>query len=513
MTDGAETVDAPDDEAADDRDRGAVDPAGAGRWHDGLSWAMVGVLGSLVLVTRLPGLVSGRTFNTDEATLGIGGRALAEGGSLYVDVIDRKPPLPFAVYGLVGTEHLALVRLVVAGLLLVAALVAASEAFRRWGAGAAWAAGVVMVLGAAALAPADAQAANFELFALLPIVVAVVAAARGRAGWAGVALAVAVLCKQPAAATVLPVGWSWWATRRWRGVVVGIVAGAVTGLVLAAPFGIGRVVEWSLLGTGGYLSLDPSDLGFAAVRLLALAAIAVGFWGGAWLLVAAGGRPAGPVEAADPPERRREVDLWLLLAGSLLGVVAGFRFFPHYLLQALPAVALLAARGYARRPAWHRPALAWGAVAVAAAAVLAWGVVAAPDPSPQTALGRYVEANTRPGDQVLVWGNLPEVYWLGHRQPAGGFTHSEFVTGYSGGRRHTEASEATVPDRQLYDDWIARLEADPPALVLDTAAAEIRGGEQFPIDRFPQLQRFLDRHYRKRTTVEGVPIYERTAGR
>ncbi|MBX3286300.1 MAG: glycosyltransferase, partial [Actinobacteria bacterium] len=60
------------------------------------------VLGGLVAVTRLPGLLAARTFNTDEATLAVGGRALRGGGSLYVDVIDRKPPLPFAAYALAG---------------------------------------------------------------------------------------------------------------------------------------------------------------------------------------------------------------------------------------------------------------------------------------------------------------------------------------------------------------------------------------------------------------------------
>lgn len=468
------------------------------------------VLGALVAVTRLPGLLAARTFNTDEATLAVGGRALRDGGSLYVDVIDRKPPLPFAAYALLGTEHLQLVRLAVALLILATALLLADEGDRRWGEGAGWVTGVAAVLGAAALGPADAPAANFELFALLPIAVAVVMAARGRAATAGVALAVAVLCKQPAAATIVPVAWSWWATRRWRGVGVGLAAGAVAGLVLAAPFGLRNVVEWSLLGTGGYLALDAGDLGFAAVRLVALIGLALLFWGGGWILVAAARRRADAPHAPDAPEptaSRADLDLWLLLGASLLGVVAGFRFFPHYLLQALPAVALLAGRGAARRPAWVRPALGWGIASVGVALTLAWAVAVTDPPQVEVDLARYAREHTTPDDQILVWGNEPEVYWRAHRLPAGGFTHSEFITGWSGGRRPRTVTEANVADRELYDEWIARLEADPPELVLDTAAADLRGGRWFPLQGFDALADLVRERYTRVATIEGVPVY------
>ncbi len=477
------------------------------------------ILGA-TLVTRLPGLVSSRVFNTDEATLAVGGRVLAGGGSLYVDFIDRKPPLPFAIYDLVqrltGTDDLRPVRLVVAVLIAASALVVASEADRRWDRRAAWVAGLALVLGASALGPADAQAANFELFALLPISLAVVAAARGRAVLAGVALAIAVLCKQPAAVTVVPVAWSLWHTRRQRGLAIGAASGAVAGLLLAAPFGIGLVLKWALLGTGGYLSLAPADVGAAAVRLLALTALAVAFWGGAWLLIV--GFPPGtgrrmrpvPVPGAERSLAGRhgpDLDLWLLFGASVLGIVAGFRFFPHYLLQLLPAVALLAGRGAARRATLIRPAAMWGVGAVAVALVLA--IVAAINPVPpvERQVSAYVHTHTKPDDLILVWGNYPEIYWRSGRNPAGGFSHTEFVTGYSGGRRHTVASQADVPDVDLYRRFLARLRRERPVLIVDTAAPDERGGRFFPISNFPAITATLRSGYRRVATVRGVPIY------
>ncbi|MCU1497970.1 MAG: conserved rane protein of unknown function [Acidimicrobiales bacterium] len=474
------------------------------------------VLAAAVVVTRMPGIVTGRLFNTDEATLSIGGRELARGGSLYAGVIDRKPPLPFALYALFGGGDLRPVRIVIALFVLTAALVTASEARRRWGVRAGWVAGLVVAVGATALGPMDAQAANFELFALLPIVVAVTTAARGRPASAGVALAVAVLCKQPAALTIVPVAWLWWRSGRWRHVALGLAAGAATGLSLSIPFGLAKVVEWSLLGTGGYLAMSPSDVGFALERLLWLVVLTVGFWGGAVLLTAAPrfrrartdrSRPAGDGPGGDAAPGDA-IDAWLLLAASAVGITAGLRFFPHYVIQLLPALALLAARGSTLvRPAVVRAAVVWGVGATVLAVGLGWFLPLDPEPRYDRNLAAYARAHTSPSERILVWGNVPEVYWRADRQPAGAFTHTEFVTGYSGGRRPRAASEAGVPDVDLYRDWIDRLRADPPALVFDTSAARIRGGEWFPLDRFPSLTRLLDERYRRVATVDSVPVY------
>src|ERR1019366_6543842 len=58
------------------------------------------------------------------------------------------------------------------------------------------------------------------------------------------------------------------------------------------------------------------------------------------IVIAAVGQASRPV----PAERRRWL-VWLLV--SLVGVAAGFRFFPRYYFQILPVVVLLAARGFA----------------------------------------------------------------------------------------------------------------------------------------------------------------------
>ncbi len=488
------------------------------------------VLGLLTLATRLPGLVSARAFNPDEATLAVGGRTLLDGGSLYVDLIDRKPPLPFAAYaavfGITGSEDLRWLRLLVVVLVWATALLVSSEAVRRWGPRAGLPAGIALVIGAAALGPSDAQAANFELFALLPMTAAVVLAARRRTWAAGACLAVAVLCKQPAAVAALPVAFSLWRTRGWRGLLQGGLTGAVAGLALAAPFGVGRVIDWSLLGTGGYLKVNLRDTGFVARRLGESLFLALGVWGGFAVLVAAPGqahlrgvrerigghrwRPLGWIgEWRERRPGRSDLDIWLFLAVSALGIVAGLRFFPHYLIQVLPALCLLAGRGVARQPRWLWVTGAWTIIAGLITAGLAWNLVVASPPSLERSLADAARSRTAPGDEILVWGNVPEVYWLADRQPAGGFTHTEFITGYSGGRRPVPLSDATVSDPELYRDWLRRLEAHPPELVFDTSAAGVRGGYWYPADRFGAFDDWLQAGYVHVATVDDVPVYRR----
>ncbi len=492
---------------------------------DALPRRLVAVVVGLVLVTRFPGFTTGGPFNSDETTLAVGGRALAEGGQLYVDVIDRKPPLPFLAYRVLGGYEvgagLVVMRLLIALLVVATALGVAREAGRRHGRRAAWLAGTVAAVSAAALGAADAQAANFELFALLPITLAFVMASRGRAEAAGISLAVAVLCKQPAAVTAIPVAVCLWRAGRWRSIARAGGAGAVAAIVLSVPFGVGRVAEWALLGNGGYLAIDAAELGFIAVRALAGLGIVVAFWGGAWLLAlwpapaeVIGGGPSETTAvvspttdgSASPPEDR---ELWWFLGASLLGVVAGFRFFPHYFLQLVPAIALLAGRGAARRPSLVWPAVALMAVSGALAFAMAWVASTQTEPSWEQPVATAMAEASPCGQPVLVWGNVPELYWRSARLPAGGFTHTEFVTGYSGGRRHDVATEANVPDRELYDEWIARVRLERPPVIVDTAAADLRGGEYFPIRNFPALQQMIDANYQVLEVVDDIVIYLR----
>ena len=171
----------------------------------------IGLLLLLLVVAaalRVPGWVV-PVFNSDESFLATQAEVLNHGGRLYEDAADRKPPIvPYlyaATFRVLHTTGLWSVRLLATIAVALTGWLLALEAHRRWGTRAAWLAGLLFVLGTVAFAPQDGQAANFEIFMLLPMTAGVVLAARRRPASAGVAIALATLCKQTGAAALLPV--------------------------------------------------------------------------------------------------------------------------------------------------------------------------------------------------------------------------------------------------------------------------------------------------------------------
>jgi hypothetical protein len=462
------------------------------------------LFGALALATRLPGLISGRVYNADEATLAVGAQSLLDGGDLYQTIIDRKPPLVFLLYSgvfrLTGTDDLRPVRLLAAVIVVATAVLIAREASDRFGPSAAIPAGMLYVLGTVAMMPDDAQAANFEIFMMAPTVLAVRWSRKGYAARSGAAVAVAAMCKQPAGATLIPVAWL---VQRngggWKAVGRCIAGAGVAAAVIAVPFGVGEVVRWVVTGNSDYLAIGIDDLGFYAVRLVVAAGVFMAaHLGLLWL-------------AATHRRVRDDADLWLWLVSGVLGVSVGFRFFGHYLVQLLAPLCLIAAGAIARNVKLARPALILAAVSAAVFVSAAAAPGLFDEQPPYEPLAEVARFSTTADETILVWGNVPEVYWAADRAPAGGFTHSEFLTGYSGGRPNDgELTQDDVP-ASVWDEFGDRFDADPPALVFDTAAAGIRGGDDFPMDAFPELQQRIDRDYELLITVEGVDIYRRVA--
>ncbi|HEY0521658.1 MAG TPA: hypothetical protein VGC84_19360, partial [Ilumatobacteraceae bacterium] len=164
----------------------------------------------LTFVLRAPTFVS-RIFDPDEAAIGVQAMVVRAGGTLYTDIYDRKPPLPPLLYAasfsLTDSTDVRLMRVLVTVLLAVAAVLVAMDCLRRWGPLHAWCGGILMITGALALFPADAGAANYAHFALLPGTAAIVWARRGTlssAILAGVALGLAILTRQSWLLGVVP---------------------------------------------------------------------------------------------------------------------------------------------------------------------------------------------------------------------------------------------------------------------------------------------------------------------
>src|SRR5262249_12690890 len=189
--------------------------------------------------------------------------------------------------------------------------------------------------------PAETQAANFEVFMLLPACLGMALAGKRSpfgALAAGALIAAATLCKQTAAVTLIAAAYRVWRTpARWRGLLVlGLSFAAVIGGV-AAAMGPREFYFWTVGGNAGYLSTD-GVLGYAVGRFaLITGSFLVANFALCWL-----------VARAAHTRARADGDLWIWLTTSAVGGAAGARFLGHYYLQLLPPAWLLAS---APRPA------------------------------------------------------------------------------------------------------------------------------------------------------------------
>ncbi len=479
-------------------------------------WArLLPLLAAVAALTRLPSFLR-PLWNPDEGFLATEARMLAHGGSLYTTVVDRKPPLlpwlyegAFALFGDRSLEPLraaALLAQVTAAVLLASTARRRARPAVRDRAGAL--AGLGYLLVSIGLAPADSQAATFEVF-MVPWTVAAFwwadrAAGRGAAvRWlpAGLAVAGAALTKQTGAAVLLPLAVLLWRgepgerrAARVRGAAWLAAGFAAPVAAVAAAVGPGGLLFWTVTGSGAYVSASGAwalaagrGLGNAAIVLAACAGFVIP-------VVMRRGRAGGP-------------EVWAWLAASALAVATGFQFYGHYYLQLLPPLVLL---GTAALDAGPRPGLRAAAVwtAVASCAFLVWGL-AAPRTEVRHArtVAAAIDARTAPGQPVLIWGMHPEQYWLSRRPPASRYLTAGFLTNFSGGRGGARTGERyAVPG--AWRTFRRETAARPPALIVDDS----RGAPYGP-DRIGGLRLLLRSGYRRVGTADGAVLYARDARR
>ena len=482
-----------------------------------MSWGawMVSVLGLVTIVSRSPGLLYNGMFDRDESYLAVTGDVLRQGGTLYVDVIDRKPPIVPIMYSMFRewSVDMRTIRFVVALLIFLNGVVVAEIVRRLAGSRrAALFAGVLSIVGTALFLPADAQAANFELWGLLPASVAILCVVVARSTdrspllWfalAGVAVVFAANCKQPYIAVAIPVLIE--ALRRvdgkWRAVAATVAATAVGAAVGAIPlfvfFDGAQMIRWVWSDNSDYLNGGIST-GRAAAIGVALTAVFVvlhlPLFYGLWAVIRR--------------QVRADVTMLAWLGASLLVIPIGLRFFGHYFQQLVPPLAVLTgcALVSASRRVWQ---VLMSLTVALLAVMLTLAFVYRPDLTNYTALGRYVQSTTTPDERILVWGALPDVYVASQRLPSGVFLHGGYLTGNWASRAHPlpESVIAAEPFRSRWDMFFEDVAKHPPAVVINAARPDtdwaMYGPESFPIGTW------LDRCYNIDRVVDGLAIWRR----
>ncbi len=481
-------------------------------------------------------------LSDDEATYCVVAREMLQGRVLYRDVVDHKPPLIYVTYAatetLGGREHgMFLLHLLTILVVWATALVLGRIAGRttgppdQGGDDVPFAASLLFVIFTTTLLDFDALAANCELYMLLPLTASVLCYLRGfaepraRAGTlaaAGLLVGVAMLYKYQAAVQLplYAVHLALVHRRRWTAVAGGW--GAVA-LGFAAPIGLCLWVmrrAGALDGALFWFSFNAAyikqgmQLGEVAAR--AVRRVPYGILPALFLWVLA-------IRAGFDRWRRRQEDplaLFLVwwLAVSALATTAGGRFFGHYFHQVTAPLAVLAAPGALR--IWRaRRAVGVAAVGVPAAAFLLIGLFHAPaaravgalEPD-YGAIARFIRARSRPTDSLVVWGNVPVLYFEAQRPLGSRFVFSNYLTGLSPATRTQSDPAADASANVVSESWemfVSDLSSRLPSLFVDTSPGNLGAYGKFPVARYPRLASIVDRNYALLGEVAGARVFVR----
>jgi len=482
-----------------------------------------GALVVLTVVTRLPLLVHPGPID-DEVMYSVVADVMVDGGRLYIDAVDRKPPLLFwtysALFTLAGPHNwlaLHFVALLWTLLTMLGLYALARDMFD-----------VETGVAAAALysvfqpwATPKNLAFNGELMMNLPLVWAwVLAFGRARLRWrleltaAGALLATAFLLKQPAAIAAVPVGLyvllpQYRAARGYTWAQSVVHAGWLTvGFVGALGVTAAALYVHGNLSQAVFWTRAANDVPFVFWERGVLHTMA---FGAACLPLVVGAALARAGQAFDGRAAERTA-VWLLVVASVMGVAAGGRFHPHYYIQLVAPLSIAAAPalvGRVRRfgSGWQlEPAVMrrWVAVMAVGFWLAAWWVLAL-EPR-DTEAGRYLRTHAAPGDRIFVWGQSPRIYLDAQRLPASRFITSFALTGYifGPGVPGVDTRHRIVPGAwdQFADDMAAR----PAAFIVEVRSHR---AVHYPIEQFPMLSRLLAEHYRAVAHVAEGVIYRR----
>jgi hypothetical protein len=202
--------------------------------------------------------------------------------------------------------------------------------------------------------------------------------------------------------------------------------------------------------------------------------------------------------ATRKPERTA---LFGLLIASVIGAAAGARFYPHYYIQLVPALALLAAPHYVQlwgnrtRPRFwfFRPAVTagWMALTVIGFSISHW-IMLAGNRKP-TEMASYLRKHSAPDDRVFVWGRgSAQVYLQARRRPASRYILTFPLTGFIFGG---DLPGVDTRDRIVPGAW-DKLEEDfrkhPPRFIVDLDSSP---KARYPVHDFPVLTSLLAKNY------------------
>ena len=466
----------------------------------------------LTVVTRLPALLH-PWFIDDEAVYSVVANEIVDGGRPYVDAVERKPPLLFWLYagifkatGKFNPPGLHVVAVAWTLATMAGLYVIGRQLFNRG-------TGLMAALLYSVYQPWGTfknLAFNGELIMNLPLVWAcAIVFARSSSKLrpelllAGALLGAAFLLKQPAAIAAVPLGIylllpTYRTSRR-----LTLTASLIHAFLLTVGF-------FGVLGVVIAVLQKQAILPEAFFWTITAHANPHIFWGKGVSIFAFLGCCFPLVIGAALSLRDRR-GLWggniaerkalaMLLAASAVGAAAGARFYPHYYIQLIPPLVLLAAPYYARiwsgrdqpRHGLLRPATAYALIAVTVVAFFIASYVGLASRRQASEAGRYLSENSAPDDRIFIWGHGAWIYMESRRRPACRYILTFPLTGrvFGGRLPGVDTRKWIVPGawNNLEEDFSKH----PPAFIVDL---EHGPEERYPVRDFPVLTRLLEERY------------------
>ena len=466
--------------------------------------------------------------NLDECDFWLFGRMVREGATPYLGVVDIKPPLTYAAFGLAGAvggaEHWILSVRVLGVAVVFGTSLALRAAARVWtgderaGWAAAW-------LGLAA-GLCESPALGAEVLMNLPSALALYAFALASrddrpllfAASGGLA-ATAALFKQQAGILTVAMGASLcWdlVLRSRRARSAGRIAALSVGFALpclgaalafAAVGALGPAFDWVVTrNLAQARAASPFDLS----RALGATALCLGATLLPWALALRGSRRAGDLVGRA---------LLLCLAGTAFSVAMNGRFYEHYFLQFVPPLALLGARPLVdlveRWPLLaRRTRAAVAALALAPALgylgftwVRGWqGGYPLQDRSVAEVV-RWIRDHTSPLDRLFVWGDLSTIYCGSDRLPGTRYMRTAPHVGDWDPAHVDPARLAWSPSERDVAATLRDLAANRPAIVVDTASGDLHHWSVFPLRRVRALDDWIQAHYAVAAAPANTLVY------
>lgn len=364
----------------------------------------------------------------------------------YRDFWYDKPPLSALYYLLIGGHWGWLLRGLDAAYVLAACGVCYRFAKLWWGETEALIAAFLLSFYLAFYLPSAVIPFAADAVMLLPHVLALYSAAAGRPFWAGVWAGIGFLANIKAA-LVLAAASLWALPQIWLpalGFLLPVSVGAGLLCVSGAwPAYIEQVWRWGLLYAAGSPVLHPWSNGL----------LRTANWAGFHLALVIAGACALPWLGRS---LRWKLGMWIFF--SYAGVALGGRFAPHYFLQLLPPVVLLASYGTARLLQNRNRALIVLVVLSLLVPLVRFGPryltllfdeARGLDPRwsdivmdlDSQDVARRIEGSAQPGDTLFVWGYRPDVFVYTRLVPDGKFWDSQPLTGVAADR-HLYATSA-----------------------------------------------------------------------